>query len=218
MTSQQIQKNMLHAAPSSPAVVAKWRAGIPSAERINSIFKSFDHANESANRAAQVRMENYYNCLDDYSWGGICDRAAAQARSERDMVRSSYEKVLAGETPKGSYDLYFLETLDGTFATSSCVTTKYGKAWMIKENEYSTPKWISVAKTAKTYEKKGYRLMKVSFEYEYYYVQGKDGWRKESIITSVETSPVEDFSFAYNYDTPFHLWIAMKREEELVAA
>lgn len=218
MTSQQIQKHMLHATVSSPAVVAKWRSGIPSAELINSVFKSFDQSDESANRAAQTRMENYYNCLDDYSWGGICDRAAAEARSEREMIRSSYKKILAGEIPKGRYDLYFLETLDGTFATTSCVTTKYGKAWMIKENEYSTPKWVSVSKTAKTYEKKGYRLMKVSFEYEYYHVAGKNGWRKEAIITSVKTSPVEDFSRAYNYDTPFYIWLAMKREEELVAA
>lgn len=47
-------------------------------DKINAINKWFDNAVAELDRGRQARMENYYNCLDDYSWVGICDKAANQ--------------------------------------------------------------------------------------------------------------------------------------------
>ncbi len=211
---------MLHTTPSSPAVIEKWRAGIPTPERIAFVLKQLDQSDKSADEATDRRMENYYNCVDDYSWGGICDHASAQGKSERRLVRSCMNEILATGNPlKGSHDHYFLERLDGSFATDHCVKTRFGQAWRIKgEAGYESCTWVSVSKTKKTYEKKGFRLMKATYEFDYYMVSGEDGWRKASVVTAVNISPVEDVKYAYNYEFPLHLWIAKKKEEELATA
>lgn len=211
---------MIKFAVSSPAAIEKFVANAPTVEKMNAILQSLDREDKASWESAQRRMENYYNCIDDYSFGGICDRAAAQGRCERDMVRSAIKHMLeTGENLKNTYDHYFLADMDGNPLTDRCVDTRFGKSWIIKADRYSTPTWVSVAKTIKTYNKKGYRLMKTTCEYEYYYVNGKNGWRKNAIITNVTVSDVQfDVRLAYNYELPLHIWIAMQEENNLVAA
>lgn len=198
---------------SSPESVAKWKAGFPSAEHIEKVLVSLVRSDEDASRAAQQRMENYYNCLDDYSWGGICDRAAAEARADRDAYRAVAKIILAGEVPSSVFTHYCLYDLAGDLVSDRVVDTKFGRAFIIRLPEGGV-KFVSVAKKLSTYAKKGYKLMKVDMYYDYYLAPGTNGFYQKAIITKVEWMEAEEGNHHPSSYVPDSIYRALRLEEE----
>ena len=115
-------------------------------EQLQAIESAKAHYKETIanlNKQEDQRMENYYNCVDDYSWGGLCTQANIQARhrAERDLnerIEEIVRDIASGEvaacgTREGQYGRYF------------------------HTYEAFGDKFISCAKKVSTYEKKGFR-------------------------------------------------------------
>lgn len=148
----------------------------PTAEAVKSLFTLYDAQDEQARAASEKRMENYYNCLDDYSWGGICDRASDESRGQRNSARNILSEQL--ERGTGTIEIFeqaVLLTTGGQVASTQIVNGKFGECWLIKEG--NNVSFVGVAKKQATYEKKGYRVGYRRIEVEYYYTtrSGKNG-------------------------------------------
>lgn len=130
-------------------------------ERIRMVDAWYKGEMESIYKSRGQRAENYYNCIDDYSYGGLCDMA------DREVSRElSIEKDLKIEEIKnGGYHVentynHILKNLDGEIVSTTLVNTRYGKAFRIGDN-----KWVSVPVKHSTLIKKGYKLYEVESVY-----------------------------------------------------
>ena len=102
---------------------------------------------------SEYRMQNYFNCVDDYSWGGISDTVS------RERLRTAERRIeIYLEQFNGDGFLYktnvntCLFDLENNFITDNVVNTKYGNAFLFNNQ------FISVAKKMETYFKKGYTV------------------------------------------------------------
>lgn len=129
-------------------------------EQINEINESFERSLNEIRKRREYRMKNYYDCVDDYSFGGLCDKADDELQNklevERDIMIEQVKndgKVLRHST------FHRLVSNDGLF----CDGIRYGKY-----GAYFTigDKYIGVPKKLSTLTKKGYKLCKVSRTYE----------------------------------------------------
>lgn len=129
-------------------------------ERIKEIKEAYQKKFADIDERRQYRMKNYYDGVDDYSFGGLCDKADNELedklRTERDIlieqvenddkvIRTSFFHRLVSNTGEvcdgaryGQYGAYF--TIDGRF--------------------------VGVPKKLCTLTKKGYKLYKVKRTYE----------------------------------------------------
>ena len=58
---------------------------MPTQEQFNSFLIFYNEANRVMQENSDYRMQNYFNCLDDYSWGGLSDKAANESYSKRNL-------------------------------------------------------------------------------------------------------------------------------------
>lgn len=102
---------------------------------------------------SEYRMQNYFNCVDDYSWGGLSDQASNQrlnqARYRIDLYK---EQISSGGYLLRTSSNTCLYDLDGNFITDNIINTKYGQAFLFNGT------FVSVAKKIETYNKKGYTV------------------------------------------------------------
>jgi len=133
---------------------------------------SHAHGNiKTAREGIAYRMKNYYDCIDDYSSGGICDKAANELIGRCNVAIEVLNKMLTGSrTFTETVRREVLCDLDGNILSDRIVNTRYGRAWMITTYNNERPTWVNVAKRQSTYEKKGYMVMTVESKIEYYYV------------------------------------------------
>lgn len=145
-----------------------------------------DHkaAQDRQSEGWKYRMENYYNCVDDYSWGGASDRAAAEETS-----RASFRVGLAKEQLESSTGTFrktckvsVLAYLDGTpIENARVVNTQYGRSWVIPSRDGGRPTWVSADTTAATYAKKGFALLEREYEYEAFVI---GDWKYVTLVGS----------------------------------
>lgn len=111
---------------------------------------------ESYKEDSEYRMKNYYDCVDDYSWGGVCDQA------QKDVIRG-LETVLAlllEQEANGGY-IYKtiteleLQTLNGEFVSNKIVAGRYGSCFMWGNDEFGV-KFCGLSKKQSTFAKKGF--------------------------------------------------------------
>ena len=98
------------------------------------------------------RMERYYNCEDDYSWGGLCTKANYQQRyrAEQDHEERIEEIVRGGfiiRTRKQNV-LRSIET--GEIVAQGTHEGKFGRYFITEDG-----RCIGMAKQLKTFENKG---------------------------------------------------------------
>lgn len=144
---------------------------LPNAEVTERIFKSCKAQDEAAAKAAIQRMENYYNCIDDYSFGGIQDRVSDESRRSR-MILCEKLQAQAENGYKAfieTFNVAVLCDLQGNVLTQRIVNGRYGLCWIIG-NQNAT--FVAVAKKQATYQKKGYQLKTKKITVEYYYTGG----------------------------------------------
>lgn len=172
----------------APLSRAEFDAMIPAREALaNELARAQANHKEAQDRQTKgwnYRMENYYNCVDDYSWGGACDRAAAEETS-----RASYRVSLAKEqleSPTGTFrktcKVSVLAYLDGTpIENARVVNTQYGRSWVIPAMDGGRPTWVSAETTAATYAKKGFTLLEREYEYEAFVI---GDWKYVTLVGS----------------------------------
>ncbi len=129
-------------------------------ERINEINESFERSMNEIRKRREYRMKNYYDCVDDYSFGGLCDKADDELQNklciERDIM---IEQVKNDGKVLRNSSFYRLVSNTG----DTCDGARFGRyGWYFIIDE----KFIGVPKKLSTLAKKGYKLCKVSRTYE----------------------------------------------------
>lgn len=118
--------------------------------------------------ANDYRAENYYiKCIDDYSYGGLQDRAANLAENRLqgliDLMTIQEEQGYVVHT----LNIFYL-CRAGKTLSSDIVYTKYGKAWRyIDENKNVI--FVSVPAKEKTLWAKGYECFVAEIDFKAIY-------------------------------------------------
>ena len=151
----------------------------------------------------ESRMENYYNCVDDYSWGGISDRANSQA-----TMKASYNVSLAKEQLESGpirmeERVSVLADLDGNPVDAKLVNTRYGKSWVIQNN--GQPIWVGAEATPATYAKKGYTLLEAVHEYDTFYSFRKNTQYVTLVGSSYQPAKLREGSRKYYPNTRLNI-------------
>lgn len=127
---------------------------------IQSILDSFENGMKAIRERREYRMKNYYDCVDDYSFGGICDQADNQLQNELEITRNiRIQEVLNGGFYIRKSEFYRLSDENGN-STTGTHSGRYGDFFVIND------KCVSVPKKVATLEKKGYTLEKIERTYK----------------------------------------------------
>jgi hypothetical protein len=141
---------------------------MPTQEQFDNFVKWYEEQNAQMKKNSDYRMQNYFNCIDDYSWGGICDQAADQAYSKRLRLYN----FLLTQMRDGAYvedvEISVLVDMKGNIVSDKIVNGKFGQCWIIKDGDNVS--FVGVAKKQSTYNKKGYKVMTLINTIEYYYL------------------------------------------------
>lgn len=141
---------------------------MPTQEQFDNFKSWFEEENEQMRKNADYRMQNYFDCVDDYSWGGLCDKAASDAYGKRLSLYNN----LATQMREGAFvddvEISVLVDFDGNILSDKIVNGKFGECWVI--NNGQGVKFVGVAKKQSTYAKKGYKVMTLVYTIEYYYL------------------------------------------------
>lgn len=184
------------------------------AEKIAQIKASRDAATKCHRDAMAQRMENYYNCLDDYSFGGICDKASSEAISrEERRAAMLIEQVENDGFIEQETESLCLFDLDGAFITDNVISTKYGLAFLFDGT------FVSVAKRQATYNKKGFEAKTRLRKYKAVFT-GKFSQKGNPIFSEVElvSETFEDRIDIYRAGTRYIDFIYSVKQSEASAA
>jgi hypothetical protein len=141
---------------------------MPTIEAIDNAIRVFKNSAETSLKGISYRSENYYNCVDDYSSGGICDRAA----NENISACNSHVRNLEYQKINGSViDTFFQDVLcdlDGKVVSERVVKGRFGDCWIIGDG--ADVQFIGCAKKQATYNAKGFQVMQREFTTEFYFL------------------------------------------------
>lgn len=120
-------------------------------ERINSIRSNADEELKSLQEEEHRRAERYYNCEDDYSWGGLCSRANMIAQNRVEISRDwAIQEVVLGYIPLTT-QCNILKDLNGNVVAKGTHEGKFGRFFVTDDGVF-----VSCRTKLSTYEKKGY--------------------------------------------------------------
>jgi hypothetical protein len=181
---------------------------MPTVDQFNSYLEYCKGQDEEAQKNTDQRMQNYYNCIDDYSWGGLCDQASSQARSLRNYLASNLAIQLEKGAFKSTFKLSILQDLEGNTVSTKIVDGKFGPCWIIKTSEYSA-NFVGVAKKAATYAKKGYKVVTREVVVEYYYTARFSSNGKIIPVSRILSDTILDYiADDQNTDIPKEMFFA----------
>jgi hypothetical protein len=127
--------------------------------------KQIANINRNADRVA----DNYYNCLDDYSFGGLTTQAHNWGRDQaRDLIARMEAQIEANDSHIFEHNEYALCDMQGNVLSHRIVKGAYGPCWVL-DNTYNDKKFFSPVKKQATYNKKGLQLMQRTHTFELYY-------------------------------------------------
>lgn len=126
------------------------------AARIAEINARFEKAIQPLREEEERRMERYYDCQDDYGWGGVCSMVTEGKIRELEYGRDRMiESVIRGGFCIDETKFSRLLTIDGKPVMGArLVMGKYGWCWIVGDDE----KFIGVPKRLKTLNDKGYTM------------------------------------------------------------
>jgi hypothetical protein len=152
------------------ATLENFMAQFPSKEECERAIAQWKTQNKNAHENEAKVMEHYYDCLDDYSWGGIGTRAYEEGVSARNMyIRLIKEQMETGNTELLTDRVQVLTDMNNKVVSDKIVNARFGDCWIIPNGD-EKPAFIGKAQKASTYAKKGYKVMTVVYEVEYYYI------------------------------------------------
>ena len=141
---------------------------MPTQEQFDNFVKWYDEQNDQMRKNSDYRMQNYFNCIDDYSWGGLCDQAADQAYSKRFRLYNFLKIQMRDGAYVEDVEISVLVDMHGNIVSDKIVNGKFGQCWIIKNGD--SVNFVGVAKKQSTYNKKGYKVMTLINTIEYYYL------------------------------------------------
>jgi hypothetical protein len=145
---------------------------MPTQEQFNSFLIFYNETNKTMQENSDLRMQNYFNCVDDYSWGGLSDKAANESYSRRRFLKDNLELQLTEGAFNQVVSLAVLADMDGNIVSDKIVKGKFGECWIIGDG--NNVSFVGVAKKQATYNKKGFKVMTLAINVEYYYqINGK---------------------------------------------
>ena len=102
------------------------------------------------------RMQNYYDCVDDYSWGGPCTKANYIARDKAKVeMEERIESIVRGGFIIRTRKVNVLKDKEtGETVAEGLRSGEYGPYFTVRNGE--EVKYVSFAKRVSTFEKKGY--------------------------------------------------------------
>ena len=115
---------------------------------------SYDKTIKDLDEQEDARMQHYYDCIDDYSWGGLCTKANYLARGRaKQTLEDRIEEIVRG----GFLIRERLVNVLRDINTNEVVATgthegRYGRFFVTEDGVF-----VSCAKKVGTYEKKGFR-------------------------------------------------------------
>ncbi len=141
---------------------------VPTSEAIDNAIKGFKNSIETSIKGIDYRLQNYYNCIDDYSSGGICDKAANENISNcQSHIRNLENQKINGSVTDTFYQDVLCD-LDGNVVSERVVSGRFGDCWIIGDG--SNVQFIGCAKKVATYAQKGFKVMQREFTTEYYFL------------------------------------------------
>lgn len=128
-------------------------------QRIARINEVYEAEMARLQEEEDARMERYYNCQDDYSWGGPCSKANYIARDRAKAARDrAIEVIINGGWYTEHKTFNILKDIkSGETLKARIVKGKYGRCWMIGDGE----KFITIPRKQDTLIKKGYCMYAV---------------------------------------------------------
>lgn len=128
-------------------------------QRIARIDEAYEAEIASLQKDEDGRMERYYNCEDDYSYGGRCSRANYIARDRAKAARDRAVEVIINNGWYTEYKTFNIlkDIQSGETLKARIVAGRFGRCWMIGEGE----KFISIPRKQDTLVKKGYCMYAV---------------------------------------------------------
>jgi len=120
---------------------------------------AYNSMRERHSENTEYRMQNYFNCIDDYSWGGIQDQTQSQKENRLlwliDRVK---EQDNNGGFLEESATELILQSSDGAFVSANIVRGKWGKCFMWGSEEQGMS-FLGLSTKQSTFAKKGYRVV-----------------------------------------------------------
>ena len=126
-------------------------------EQINQIAAAqaaHDKAVKQLNEDEERRAEHYYDCLDEYSYGGPCSIANARAIRRADKVLADrIEEIVRGGYLLRERRVNILRSIEtGAIVATGTHEGTYGRYFRTEDGQF-----VSCTKRVATFEKKGYR-------------------------------------------------------------
>lgn len=167
------------------------------------------------NQALRETMERYYDCQDDYSFGGLGDKVRHERISQ---IKRCYD-LLIEQLRNGGFieretSVLCLTDLEGNFLTDTLIYGRYGQCFVIDTVAGTT--FVGMAKKESTFEKKGYKVVTRYRNFKVVFT-GRFSDKGNPIYSSVELigERFED-GMANNYNTHSYLdWLYQNRKEEV---
>jgi hypothetical protein len=141
---------------------------MPTQIQFENFVSYYEQQNKDMRENSNYRMENYFNCVDDYSWGGICDKAANIAYGKRFRIYNNLVTQMRDGAFIEDIELSVLVDFNGNIVSDKIVNGKFGQCWIIENGD--SVNFVGVAKKQSTYNKKGYKVMTLINTIEYYYL------------------------------------------------
>jgi hypothetical protein len=141
---------------------------MPTQIQFDNFVAWYNEENAQMRKNADYRMENYFNCVDDYSWGGRCDQAANEAYSKRFRLHNDLVNQMKNGAFVDDLEMSVLVDMGGNIVSDKIVNGKFGECWIIKNG--ANVEFVGVAKKQATYNKKGFKVMTIVYNVEYYYL------------------------------------------------
>jgi len=177
--------------------------------KIKEAIKSQETAIKTARKNIQYRSENYYNCIDDYSSGGICDKAANETITQAENQIELYKEFLSEGEVIREFEREILTDLDDNDLNAKIVNGRFGRCWV-----YGNGIFVGLAKKESTYRNKGYKVRTVTETVRLTYFLNDSGKLSENFeilnSTVVDSTP-ERGAYA---DSWMNKWVYFARKED----
>jgi hypothetical protein len=141
---------------------------MPTQIQFENFVSWYNEENEQMRKNSDYRMQNYYNCIDDYSWGGLCDKAADEAYAKRLRLYNSLQTQIKNGAFFEDVEISVLVDENDNVVSDKIVNGRFGECWILKNG--NDVKFVGVAKKQSTYNKKGFKVMTIVYQIEYYYM------------------------------------------------
>lgn len=154
-------------------------------ERINAARNAYNARIAELREEEDRRAEHYYDCLDEYSYGGICSTLNARQQREAEAnFNRRVEYIVNGYVRRVRRE-NILKDLEGNIVARGTREGQYGRYFKTNDG-----KFVSCTKRVATYEKKGYRPYILTTA-EALIPAGNGRWEVKEILAQTEEISTE---------------------------